>query len=84
MEKICFYDEMASAEIWKGWMNSCFPWKISIEMRGKESRIFRVCGGGGTKWERNVKEKRLVKFCDEKELRVANGWFQKKEKENNP
>ena len=40
--------------------------------------------GGGIKWERNVKEKRLVKFCDENELRVANGWFQKKEKENNP
>ena len=59
MEKICFYDEMASAEIWEGWMNSCFPWKISIEMRGKESRIFKVCGGGGNKVGEECKRKKI-------------------------
>ena len=29
--------------------------------------------------ERNVKEKRLLEFCDKKELHVANTWFEKNE-----
>ena len=30
--------------------------------------------------ERNVEERILLEFCDEKELCVANTWFEKKEK----
>ena len=30
--------------------------------------------------ERNVEGRRLLEFCDKKELRVASTWFEKKEK----
>ena len=35
--------------------------------------------GGYGIGERNVERRRLFQFCDEKELCVANTWFEKKE-----
>ena len=40
---------------------------------------FEGVHGGYGMGKRNVEERRLLEFCDEKELGVPNTWFEKKE-----
>ena len=46
---------------------------------GRRIDGFEVAHGGYGIGKRNVERRRLLKFCDEKELCVANTWFEKKE-----
>ena len=46
---------------------------------GRRIDGFEGVHGGCGIGKRNVEGKRLLEFCDEKELCVANTWFQKKE-----
>ena len=41
---------------------------------------FEGVHGGYEIGKRNVEERRLLKFCDEKELCVANAWFKKEQR----
>ena len=47
---------------------------------GKRIEGYEDVHGGYGIGERNVEEKMLLEFCDEKELCVANTWFRKGEK----
>ena len=49
---------------------------------GKQSEGYEDVYGGNGIGERNVEEKMLLEFCDEKELCVANTWLRKGEKRN--
>ena len=46
---------------------------------GRRIDGFGSVHGGYRVGKRNVEWRRLLKFCDEKELCVANTWFEKKE-----
>ena len=46
---------------------------------GKRIDGFEDVHGGYGIGKRNVEGRRLLEFCDEKELWVANTWFEKKE-----
>ena len=46
---------------------------------GRRINGFEGVHGWQWNWQRNVEGRRLLQFCDEKELWVANTWFQKKE-----
>ena len=52
-------------------VKSLFFWRISNDMWGKVQRVLKVYTGG------MKLGKKLLKFCDEKELLVANIWFYK-------
>ena len=76
-EKVYFYDEMAtewdfgsSSEIFGG-----FQWTCGDCVEGFEG----VHGGNGI-GKRNAEGRRLLEFCDERELCVANNWFFKADK----
>ena len=47
---------------------------------GKSIDGFEGVHGGNGIGKRNLEGRRLLEFCDEKELCVANTWFKKKEK----
>ena len=46
---------------------------------GKRIQGYEDLHGGNRIGERNMEEKMLLEFCDEKELCVANIWFRKEE-----
>ena len=48
-------------------------------MLGRRIDGFKGVRGGYGIGNKNVEGKRLLEFCDEKELCVANTWFEKKE-----
>ena len=80
IEKDVFYDEMA------------YEWDLQrknemvLEFRdfnghvGKYADGFEGVQGGNGIGERNAEKRRLLEFCDERELCEANTWFKKKEK----
>ena len=79
-QKVCFYDEMPSE--WD--LGSSSVMIVSLQdFNGHVGRcaksfegVHRENGIG----ERNAQERRLLEFCDEKELCVANTWFYKADK----
>ena len=78
-EKDQFYNDMAS-----GWYLQN-PGGVVLGMWdfnglvGRRINGFQGVHGGYRIGNRKVEERRLLEFCDEKELRVANTWFEKKE-----
>ena len=46
---------------------------------GKQADGFEGVHGGSGFGERNLEGRRLLEFCDEKELCVANTWFKKRD-----
>ena len=83
-EKDQFYNDMASegdlqnpSEVVFGLGD--FNGHVGRRIGGFES-VHNGCGSG----KRNVEKRRLLGFCDEKELCVANRWFEKKEQRKIP
>ena len=78
-EKVHFYDEMGSESTWKVLAKSLFLWGILMDMWGNMLRVLKMYTGNGV-WKRNTEGRRLLEFCDERELCVANTWFKNTEK----
>ena len=79
-EKVHFYDEMG-----KEWdLGSSSEIIVSLGgfngHVGKYAEGFEGVHGGNGVWKRNAEERRLLEFCDERELCVANTWFKKTDK----
>ena len=76
-EKVHFYDEMGSE--WDLVSSS----KIIVSLGdfnghvGKYAEDFEGVHGGNGVGKRNAEGRRLLEFCDERELCVANTWFKK-------
>ena len=47
---------------------------------GKCAENFESVHRGASYWKKNAEGRRLLEFCDEKELCVANAWFYKADK----
>ena len=81
-EKVRFYDEMASQ-----WDLESFS-EITVSLGnfsghvGKCAESFKGVHVGNDIGRRNAEERRLLEFCDERELCVANTWFYKADKRN--
>ena len=79
-KKVCFYDEMASE-----WDLESFS-EIIVSLGnfnrhvGKCAVSFEGVHGGNGNGKRNTEGRRLLKFCDEKELCWANTWYYKTDK----
>ena len=60
-------------------VKSLFLWRISMDMSGNVLRVLKVYTG---EWysEKNAEGRTLLEFCDERELCVANTWFNKTDK----
>ena len=73
-EKVRFYDEMGSSS------------EIIVSLGdfnghvGKYAEVFEGVHGGNGVGKRNAEGRRLLEFCDGRELCVANTWFKKREK----
>ena len=50
---------------------------------GRRIDGFQGVHGGYGSGKRNVQERRLLEFCDEKKLGVANTWFEKEQRKIN-
>ena len=61
-------------------MKSSFLWGISMDMWGNVLRVLKVYTGGMVLGKEVQNGRRLLKFCDERELCVANTWFYKTDK----
>ena len=73
-EKVRFYDEMgSSSEI----IVSVGDFNGHV---GKYAEGFEGVHGGNGVGKRNAEGRRLLEFCDERELCVANTWFKKTDK----
>ena len=79
-EKVCFYDEMGSE--WDLGSSS----EIIVSLGdfnghvGKYAEGFEGVHGANGVGKRNAEGRRLLEFCDERELGVANTWFKKTDK----
>ena len=76
--KFVFMMKWRVSGTWEVLVKSSFLWGISMDMWGKVLRILKVHMGGNGIGKRNAEERRLLEFCDEKELKVANTWFYKR------
>lgn len=80
IEKENFYVELESEWDLKGKNEVVFVLGDFNGHVGKESEGFDGVHGGNGIGIRNVEGRRLLEFCDQKELCVGNTWFKKKEK----
>ena len=69
------YDELDLHTLVK-WFLVCDTAKSMLE---DGLKFFRMCVKEIELTKKDVKERRLLEFCDEKQLCKANTWFQKKE-----
>ena len=79
-EKVCFYDEMGSEWDLGSSSEIIFSLGDFNEHVGKYAEGFEGVHGGNGVGKRNAEERRLLEFCDERELCVANTWFKKTDK----
>ena len=78
-EKVRFYDEMASEWDLGSSCEVIVSLGILMNMWGNVLRVLKVYIGEWY-WEKNAVGRRLLEFCDEKELCVAVTWFYKADK----
>ena len=74
-EKVCFYDEMASEWDLGSSSEIIFSLGDFNGHVGKFAEGFEGVHGGNGIGKRNAEGRRLLEFCDEKQLCVANTWF---------
>ena len=79
-EKLHFYDELASEWILRNTGEMVLALGDYNGHVGKQVDGYEGVHGGFGIGERNMEGRMLLEFCDEKELCVANTWFQKGEK----
>ena len=79
-EKVCFYDEMASEWDLGSSGEIIFSLGDFNGHVGKFVEGFEGVHGGNGIGKRNAEGRRLLEFCDEKQLCVANTWFRKEDK----
>ena len=77
--KFVFMMKCRVSGTWEVLVKSSFLWGISMDMWGNVQRVLKVYRGKRI-GKRNAEGKKLLKFCAEKELCVANTWFYKAEK----
>ena len=80
MDKVCFYDEMASEWDKEVLSKSSFSWGILMGLWENMLRVLKVCMGR-IKLERKCGRMKLLEFYDEKELCMITR-FQRDEKRN--
>ena len=69
------------SETWEVLVKLLFLQGVLMDMWGNVLRVWKVyMGGGNDIGKRSAEGRRLLEFCDEKELWVANTWFYKANK----
>ena len=76
-EKVRFYDEVASAWNFKSFSEIIVSSGDFNGHVGKCPEGFEGVHGGMVLEKRNAEGRKLLEFCDERELCVANTWFKK-------
>ena len=76
--KINFTMTWQVSEICKTLVKRILIWETLTDMLRDGLMVLRVCMVGD--WQKNVEERRLLEFCDEKVLCVANTCFEKEQR----
>ena len=78
-EKVRFLAEVASEWDLRSSSKKIISLRYFDGNVGKCAEVFESVHGGNGIGKRNAEGRRLLEFCDEKELCLANTWFYKKE-----
>ena len=77
--KFVFMMKWGVSGTWEVVVKSLFLWGISMDMWVNVLRVLKVFTGDWC-WKRNAEGRRLLEFCNERELCVANTWYKKTDK----